>query len=315
MALTENILRNRGLELGGRIGEEADEKDWLRGEWLIVGTLASDAVTGGVGDRSYFRERFLTDPDLPPKVANRPHVLTVRPVEGKDLELEAFLDSLPKDQVGAFHRTEARRELDEELANINMIIWILNLITIVVLTLALGLLNVIFFMQRANEIGLLAALGYTKGFLATRTFLEAVVTVAAGWAVGILLSQGIYAVLNATLFDPKGLAPLTILTPRVLLFTTPVTVAVFSVAVVLWQLWRMDPVAIIERRDYSAGSSPAHAPSKATVRRPAPWVVQYRSPTPRTPLPCPERSVIIAATNIAEKRLTPPMARKADWNP
>ena len=65
----------------------------------------------------------------------------------------------------------------------------------------------------------------------------------------------------------------------------------------------------------SAVSSPAHAPSKATVRRPAPWVVQYRSPPPRTPLPCPERSVIMPATNIAEKRLTPPMARKADWNP
>lgn len=251
VALTKNILRNRGLEVGGRVGEEADERDWLRGEWLIVGALASDAVTGGVGDRSYFRERYLTDPDLPPEVANRPHVLTIRPAEGKDLELEAFLDNLPKGEVGAFHRTEARQELDEELANINMILWILNGISIVVLSLALGLLNVIFFMQRANEFGLLAALGYTKGFLAVRTFLEAVVTVAVGWALGILLSQGIYTVLNATLFDPKGLAPLTIMTPRVLLFTTPipVTVTVFSVAVVLWQLWRMDPVAIIERRD------------------------------------------------------------------
>ena len=251
VALTENILRNRGLELGGRIGNVADEKDWLDGEWLIVGTLASDAVTGGVGDRSYIRERFLTDPDLPPEVANRPHVLTIRPAEGKNLELEVFLDSLPKDQVDAFHRTEARQEVDEELANVDMIIWILNGSTIVVLALALGLLNVIFFMQRANEFGLLAALGYTKRFLTVRTFLEAVVTVAAGWALGILLSQAIYTVLNATLFEPKGLAPLTIMTPRVLLFTTPipVTVTLFSVAVVLWQLWRMDPVAIIERRD------------------------------------------------------------------
>ena len=137
------------------------------------------------------------------------------------------------------------------MANIDVIIWILNGMSIVVLSLALGLLSVIFFMQRANEFGLLAALGYTKGFLSMRTVLEAVVTVAAGWALGILLSQGIYTVLNATLFEPKGLAPLTIMTPRVLLFTTPVlvTVTVFSVAVVLWQLWRMDPVAIIERRD------------------------------------------------------------------
>ena len=95
VALTQNILRNRGLGVGDHIGEAADEKDWLDGDWLVVGSLASDNVTGGVGDRAYIRERFLTDPDLPPEVANRPHVLTMLPAEGKQLELESFLDSLP----------------------------------------------------------------------------------------------------------------------------------------------------------------------------------------------------------------------------
>ena len=251
VALTENILRNRGLELGGRIGDVADEKDYLNGEWLIVGALASNAVTGGVGDRAYIREHFLTDPDLPPEVANRPHFLTILPAEGKDLELEAFLDSLPKDQVDAIHRTAARRSQKDQLANVNLILWIVNGISIVVLALALGLLNVIFFMQRANEFGLLAALGYTKRFLIRRTLLEATVTVAIGWLLGILFSQAIYSVINTLLFIPKGLAPLTIFTSRVLLFTVPVpvTVTAFGVAIVMWQLWRMDPVAIIERRD------------------------------------------------------------------
>ena len=251
VALTQNILRNRGLGVGDHIGEVADEKDWLDGDWLVVGSLASDNVTGAVGDRAYIRERFLTDPDLPPEVANRPHVLTMLPTEGKQLELESFLDSLPKDEVDSVHRTKARQELEDELANVNVILWVLNAISIVVLALALGLLNVIFFMQRANEFGLLAALGYSKRFLTMRTLLEAAVTVAVGWGLGILVSQAIYTVLNLILFIPKGLSELTIMTPRVLLFTTPIpiTVTVFSVAIVLWQLWRMDPIAIIERRD------------------------------------------------------------------
>ena len=52
-------------------------------------------------------------------------------------------------------------------------------------------------------------------------------------------------------YKENGIAPLTIFTSRVLLFTVPVpvTVTVFSVAIVMWQLWRMDPVSIIERRD------------------------------------------------------------------
>ena len=153
--------------------------------------------------------------------------------------------------MDSFHRTKAKQRLDEELANVNIMIWVLNAISIVVLALALGLLNVIFFMQRANEFGLLAAMGYTKRFLTMRTLLEAAVTVAAGWALGILISQAIYTVVNVIFFVPKGLAALTIMTPRVLLFTVPVpvTVTVFSVAIVLWQLWRMDPISIIERRD------------------------------------------------------------------
>jgi hypothetical protein len=58
-------------------------------------------------------------------------------------------------------------------------------------------------------------------------------------------------VVNAVFFTPNGLSPLTVLTSRVLLFTlpVPVTVTVFSVAVVTWLLVKLDPVAIIERRD------------------------------------------------------------------
>ncbi len=251
VVLTEDILHNRGLSIRDQIGEAVNEKDWLDGEWLIVGVLVATQTIGGIGDLGYLREHFLTDPDLPADLANRPHRLALVPVADKEAELEAFLDSLPNDEVDVFHHTKAQRRLDEDLANVNMIIWILNAVSIIVLALALGLLNIIFFMQRANEFGLLAALGYTKRFLTGRTLLEATVTVAAGWALGILLSQAIYSLVNTLLFTPKGLAALTIFTPRILLFTVPVpiTVTVFSVAIVIWQLWRLDPVTIIERRD------------------------------------------------------------------
>ena len=250
VAVTQNVLRNRGLQVGDRIGEDVDEKDSLRGDWLIVGAFPATEVTGGIGDLDYARGLF-SDPDLPTDLADRPHSLVLVSVEGKETEMEAFLDSLPSEEVNVWHRSRADRELDEDLANVNMIIWVLNAVSIIVISLAVGLLNVIFFMQRANEFGLLAAVGYTKRFLARRTFLEAAVTVAFGWALGILFSEGIYSVVSALLFVPKGLSALTILTPRILLFTTPVpiTVTVFSVAIVMWQLWRMDPVAIIERRD------------------------------------------------------------------
>ncbi|MCH7971091.1 MAG: hypothetical protein IH960_08640, partial [Chloroflexi bacterium] len=72
-----------------------------------------------------------------------------------------------------------------------------------------------------------------------------------GWVFGILLAIGIYSVLNSVIFVPRGLEPLSVLTVRVLVFTLPVPamVILLGVAAVMWQLYRMDPVAIIERRD------------------------------------------------------------------
>ena len=165
--------------------------------------------------------------------------------------MEAFLESLPKDEVSVLYRSKVERNFKTFTTNIDTIVWILNAMSIAVMSLALGLLNVIFFMQRGNEFGLLAAIGYTKGILMRRVFLETTVMVIAGWVLGILLSIGIYSTLNSVIFVPRGLEPLSVLTVRVLVFTLPLpaTVILFGVAVVMWQLHRMDPVAIIERRD------------------------------------------------------------------
>ena len=251
VAMTENFLRNRGLGVGDRIGEAVDEEDWLAGEWVIVGAFVDTETIGGIANLDYLRERFLAQPDLPAELAERPHLLALAPVPGKEAEMEAFLDSLPSEDVFVIHRSFARRNFEDLTTNIDTIVWILNVGSIAVLSLSLGLLNVIYFMQRANEFGLLAALGYARRFLVRRTFLEVAVTVAVGWGVGILFSFGIYSLLNALLFVPRGLEALPVLTGRIFMFTVPVpiTVMLFSVAIVMWQLWRMDPVAIIERRD------------------------------------------------------------------
>ena len=165
--------------------------------------------------------------------------------------MEALLETLPTDEVSVIYRSKALRNLERLSTNLDTILWILNAMSIAVMSLALGLLNVIFFMQRGNEFGLLVAIGYTKGTLMRRVFLESTVTVIAGWVLGILLAIGIYSVLNSVIFVPRGLEPLSVLTVRVLVFTLPVPamVILLGVAAVMWQLQRMDPVAIIERRD------------------------------------------------------------------
>ena len=250
IALTQDLLRNRGLAVGDLIGKAVDEDARLAGEWLMVGALRG-SIIGGVGDLGYLQEHFLDLPGQTEGLEIQPGALAVVAIPGGEAELEALLESLPNDEVSVIYRSKARRNFERLSANIDTILWILNAMSIAVMALALGLLNVIFFMQRGNEFGLLAAIGYTKGILMRRVFLETTVTVIVGWVFGILLSVGIYSTLNAVIFVPRGLEALSVLTVRVLVFTLPVpaTVILFGVAVVMWQLHRMDPVAIIERRD------------------------------------------------------------------
>lgn len=251
VVLTENLLRNRSLEVGARIGQIVDEEDWLNGEWVIVGSFGATEGIGGIGNLDFLQEHYLDPPGLTDSLQIQPQVLAVAPTPGEEAGMEAVLDSLPKDEVFVVHSSRARRNFESITANVDTILWMLNAVTIAVIALALGLLNVIVLMQRANEFGLLAAIGYTKSILMRRVFLEAAATVAIGWMLGILLSIGIYAGLNSLIFVPRGLDALSVLTVRVVLFTVPVpiTVTLFSVAIVIWQLHRMDPVAIIERRD------------------------------------------------------------------
>ena len=250
IAMTQDLMRNRDLVVGDLIGQAVDEDARLAGEWLIVGALGG-SIIGGVGDLGYLQEQFLNASGETESLASQPGLLAVVAVPGGEAELEALLESLPKNEVSVIYRSKMQRNFKKLTTNIDTIVWITNAMSIVVMSLALGLLNVIFFMQRGNEFGLLAAIGYTKGTLMRRVFFETTVTVTAGWIFGILLSVGIYSVLNAVIFVPQGLEPLTVLTVRVLAFTLPVpiTVILFGIAVVMWQLHRMDPIAIIERRD------------------------------------------------------------------
>jgi ABC-type antimicrobial peptide transport system permease subunit len=250
MAMTQDILRNRGLGVGDLIGQAVDEDGRLNGEWLIVGALRG-SIIGGIGDLGYLQDRFLDLPGQTESLEIQPGVLAVVAKPGGEAKLEALLETLPKDEVSVFYRSKAQRNFERLTTNIDTMLWILNAMSIAVMSLALGLLNVIFFMQRGNEFGLLAAIGYTKGILMRRVLLETTVTVIAGWAFGILLSIDIYSTLNSVIFVPRGLEALSVLTVRVLVYTLPVPIMVilFGVGVVLWQLHRMDPVAIIERRD------------------------------------------------------------------
>src|SRR5438477_588033 len=114
-----------------------------------------------------------------------------------------------------------------------------------------GLLNNLFFPQRMNEFGLLAAVGYSRWGLIMRVAWESLGVTLAAWLIGVGLGVAVLSWFNLTFIVPHGLL-INIFDWNVLsLHTLPIPLMVFAfvMGTVAWQLLRLDPISIIERRD------------------------------------------------------------------
>lgn len=238
VVLTQDLLEVKNAQAGDAIGSEVLEEEALPGKYIIVGSLSTpQPQAGGIA--------FLPN-------QQQVSILYIFPKPEQENQLEATLQKYREENPDLEVMTAQiiQQRLQEEFQTLDFILWGINAVSILVIALSIGLINIIFFMQRANEFGLLAALGYSRLKIVTKTFLESIGMVIMGWGSGVLFAELVYKILNQTIFS-SSIYGLTVFEVRTLLFSLPVPIAVivFSCATVLWKLLRLDPIAIIEKRD------------------------------------------------------------------
>lgn len=241
VALHEDIIKSKGLRLGDWVGRGVDNNEFLPGLYRVVGILSGPYPIGLI---AYGRLKG----GSPASSGER--ALLIFPKNGHQPRLAAQLAGLPRDRITVATYATEKQRFDREVANMEVMIWILNLVTVITLSLSVGLLNIIFFIQRMGEYGILAAMGFRRSFLLRRTLIEVVLATGLGWGSGLALSQAIFILISHLIYEPRGIY-LTGIDSRVLAYTTPIPVmiAIFSLLCVFWYLWRLDPVSIVERRD------------------------------------------------------------------
>jgi hypothetical protein len=237
VALHEIIAKTRGLWIGSQIGRDVDSEDPIAGKWTVVGILEGDALLN------------LAPLDRVTKGRPANEILLI-PRAGEMDALIADLNALATERVVVLTPAYFNEFIDRVLGQFDSLLTAINLVIIAVLSLGVGLLNLIYFRQRMGEFGLLAGIGYSRLFLVRRTALEALLLTVVAWFGGIALSALVYQILNVLVFEPQG-TRLNLLNVRALGGTLPIPIFVwlFSTATVIWQLSRLDPVAVIDRRD------------------------------------------------------------------
>ncbi|HYM51471.1 MAG TPA: FtsX-like permease family protein [Candidatus Limnocylindrales bacterium] len=243
VAISQEIARARNVWIGGQVGNKIDELDSLPDAFTVVGILQGPTRIGVV-PYQYMTQHYLFE--------RRYEGLVVAPRAGQEGQVHAQIAALVSGKpFRIFDWPYIKGKIDSLIQNLDTINRFLILLVTIVLSLVVGLLNNLFFRQRMNEFGLLAAIGYSRLRLIGRVAWESLGVTLAAWALGLGLGVGVLAWFNETFMVPHGLL-MNVFNWRLLLEHTlpiPIMVFLFGMGTVGWQLLRLDPISIIERRD------------------------------------------------------------------
>ena len=237
VALHESLMKTRGLHVGDFIGRDVDSDDSLSGKWQVVGVTAGKTVLNLVSLERLSKGQTPNEIILVPKIGE---------MDGLVRDLDAMQTEKATIQTPDYWN----QFIERTLSQYDTLVTAINVVIIGVLSLGVGLLNMIYFRQRTGEFGVLAGMGFSRAFLMRRVTLESLLLTLVAWVLGMTLSLLIYQLLDFFVFAPQG-THLSILNFRLLGGTLPVPIFVwlFSTVTIMWQLWRLDPVAVIDRRD------------------------------------------------------------------
>lgn len=243
IAVSEEIARSRNVWVGGKVGNAIDELDRLPDTFTVVGIIRGPTRLGVI-PLDYMTEHYLFE--------RRYQGLVVVPQVGHEQAVHDQLQKLIGDSAfRLFDWTYIKAKIDSLIANLDTINRFLILLVTIVLALVVGLLNNLFFRQRMNEFGLLAAVGYSRWALILRVAWESLGVTLAAWIIGVGLGVAVLSWFNAAFMLPHGLL-MNVFDWNVLALHTlpiPLMVFLFGMGTVAWQLLRLDPISIIERRD------------------------------------------------------------------
>jgi hypothetical protein len=247
IVLSAAVAANRDLHVGDVIGGENGDDgtlvvDDMPTEMVVVGILSPDRPWVGFASFEYLRSHELT-------ASRSPRLLVVPHAEQKQALDRWLQEDMDATLARIIVHDVQEREDKEMTTSIVLTFALLECMIAVVAAVALATLNHIFFDQRKEEFGILNAVGRSRRWLVLRTIKETGSVVGVAWVVGAALCGIGLLGMQSLVYGPRGLT-LDFFDPAPWLLTLPIPLAVIlaSVGTIAWMLYKLDPVAVVERR-------------------------------------------------------------------
>jgi ABC-type lipoprotein release transport system permease subunit len=240
VALDERVLRAKKLKVGDKFGNDLDDSEVVQGAFTIVGALQGPVA---LGLASY---EYLSDSTIDHRL---PEGLLIHFRAGSEGGVNAALKALESDAVQLWNWPKLKQAMDEFMGQVRFIAVTLDVLLLCTLAAAVGLIQYIFALQRLHEFAIMMALGFTRSRIVGKLLAGNLLVMGVGWLGGIGLSIGTAIVLSNTLFYARGLSLGSMAAGIPWTLPMPVVVTLAGTATLAWELRKLDPVAILERRD------------------------------------------------------------------
>lgn len=243
VAISEEIVTALQLKIGDTFDRTRDERAYVK----IVSPLQLVGILSGEVRLGIMSYEYLHQSEVYGSLVNDGLLVIAQP--GREAAVENFLSqSIRNSQT----KTTTRQSVSKQVARDQMLLYVLGLpITLLVslaITLVVSAVNRLAFTQRLEEFGTLQALGFQKTWLARRLMLEMSGPALLGLVGGVLLAWGGLAILNDTMYAPRGFAFTGIpLSPLPLMLIVPLVVIGATLFTAVRTLGRMDAIAVVER--------------------------------------------------------------------
>ena len=245
IAVHWRIMSNKKWKIGQIVGSDKDSNEGLSGSYKIVGVLDGPTVAM-VGTQSYRDKQYIKNGlDITKTIA-----YAVIPKVSKLTAVNKTLEKISKNNAEIVDYTQIKKDLDKFLSSINSILIAIILIVTIILSISVGSLMYLIYLQRSDEFGILIAMGYRKNFIYHLIFKEVLSLDIISWVAGIIFSYLAVQLLNELVYVPQGnILNFLNLTVFEYSLAIPLMVAIFSALPILMKMRKQDPITIIERRD------------------------------------------------------------------
>ena len=253
IVLTRAWANNKKVKIGQSIEIENERLPTISQKQKLVGILEG-GENSAIADKSYVLL------ETPSAVIRTSLIFIPKTRSGLDALNKDVTEILDSPRYHGLKTNEAKyvqlftfgklvEELRKTLGFLYTFLAVADGLVIGAVALLSGFLANIYFEQRLAEFGLLSAFGFRRERLARRLVIESGALVVAGWLGGLLLSLLVFRVLDMAYMKPNGLV-LSGINQMAILYTlpTPIIVGIASLGTVLFRLYRLDPIEIMERR-------------------------------------------------------------------